>query len=136
MAVLFVARSTIISTWASDIGQGKHVFKLGLARDLAAAKSAVTAGWAGAGDWRLVASRDTEIADEATAIANLARKERLIEPDYFPRIKGAAGVFRIQLGHVQNSLLIASAMSPDEPLADIKVKPKDIAEYMMRNALG
>ena len=35
---------------------------------------------------------------------------------------------------MQNSLLVAKAMTADEPLTEVKVKPKDIADYMIRNA--
>ena len=60
----------------------------------------------------------------------------MIDPTYYPRLKGAAGVFRIALTNVQNSLLVAKAMTADEPLTEIKVKPKDIADYMIRNAIA
>ena len=33
MPVLFVARSVKLGRWASDVGLGKHVYKVGLAED-------------------------------------------------------------------------------------------------------
>ena len=135
MAVVFVARSAALAKWASDVGQGKHVFKLGVAADKEAVKAAVTAGWAGETDWRLIQEQEAGAATESEAIERLARKERVIDPAYYPRLKGAPGVFRIALANVQNSLLIAKAMTADEPLTEIKVKPKDIADYMIRNAV-
>ncbi|MBP2294589.1 hypothetical protein [Azospirillum rugosum] len=139
MAVVYVARSAALTKWASDVGQGKHIFKLGVAADKDAAKAAVEAGWAGETDWRVVHSQEVaqEIADieEDQVLERLMRKEKVIDPNYYPKLKGTAGVFRITLTNVQNSLLVAKAMSADEPLTEIKVKPKDIADYMIRNAL-
>ncbi len=135
MAVVYVARSAALTKWASDVGQGKHIFKLGVAADKDAAKAAIEAGWAGEGDWRLIHSQDVPDLEEEAVIERLMRKEKVIDPTYYPKLKGASGVFRVTLTNVQNSLLVAKAMSADEPLTDIKVKPKDIGEYMIRNAL-
>ncbi len=136
MAVVFVARSAALTKWASDVGQGKHIFKLGVAEDEAAVKSAVAAGWGGETDWKLIESKEIDELDEEAALARLGRREKVIDPTYYPRLKGAAGVFRIALTNVQNSLLVAKAMTADEPLTEIKVKPKDIADYMIRNAIA
>jgi|GEM_PF-376968 len=135
MAVVYVARSAALTKWASDVGQGKHIFKLGVAADMDEAKAAIDAGWAGEGDWRLIHSQEVPDLEEAAVIERLLRKEKVIDPTYYPKLKGASGVFRITLTNVQNSLLVAKAMSADEPLTDVKVKPKDIGEYMIRNAL-
>ncbi len=136
MAVVFVARSAALTKWASDVGQGKHIFKLSVAEDEAAVKSAVAAGWGGETDWKLIESKEIDGLDEETALARLGRREKVIDPTYYPRLKGAAGVFRIALTNVQNSLLVAKAMTADEPLTEVKVKPKDIADYMIRNAIA
>ena len=136
MAVVFVARSAALTKWASDVGQGKHIFKLGVAEDEAAVKTAVAPGWGGETDWKLIASQEIDGLDEETALTRLGRREKVIDPTYYPRLKGAAGVFRIALTNVQNSLLVAKAMTADEPLTEIKVKPKDIADYMIRNAIA
>ena len=136
MALVYVARSAALTKWASDVGQGKHIYKLGVAEDEAAAKAAITTGWGGEADWKLVQSKPVEELDEETALTRLSRREKVIDPTYYPRLKGAAGVFRITLTNVQNSLLVAKAMTADEPLTEIKVKPKDIADYMIRNAIA
>ncbi|MBP2298031.1 hypothetical protein [Azospirillum picis] len=138
MAVVYVARSAALTKWASDVGQGKHIFKLGVAEDEAAAKAAIATGWGGENDWKLVQSKtiDGQGLDEDEALARLGRREKVIDPTYYPRLKGTPGVFRIALANVQNSLLVAKAMTADEPLTEIKVKPKDIADYMIRNAIA
>ncbi|MBY6261458.1 hypothetical protein EI613_05875 [Azospirillum sp. 412522] len=136
MPLVYVARSAALTKWASDVGQGKHIYKLAVAEDEAAAKAAVAAGWGGETDWKLVQSKQVGDLDEEAALERLGRREKAIDPTYYPRLKGAAGVFRITLTNVQNSLLVAKAMTADEPLTDVKVKPKDIADYMIRNAIG
>ncbi|MBK4719710.1 hypothetical protein JJL56_12590 [Azospirillum sp. YIM DDC1] len=135
MAVVYVARSAALTKWASDVGQGKHIFKLGVAADMDETKAVIDAGWAGERDWRLIHSQEVPDLEEAAVVERLLRKEKVIDPTYYPKLKGASGVFRITLTNVQNSLLVAKAMSADEPLTDVKVKPKDIGEYMIRNAL-
>jgi hypothetical protein len=136
MAVIFVARSAALTKWASDVGQGKHTYKLALADDEAAMKAAIASGWGGETDWKLVHSQNVESVTEDDALVRLTRREKTIDPIYYPRLKGAAGVFRVSLTNVQNSLLVAQAMDPDQPLTDVKVKPKDIADYLIRNALA
>ncbi len=136
MAVVYVARSAALTKWASDVGQGKHSYKLAIADDEAAMKAAIAAGWGGETDWKLIHSQEVDGVTEDEAFARLARREKTIDPAYYPRLKGAAGVFRVSLTNVQNSLLVAQAMDPDQPLTDVKVKPKDIADYLIRNALA
>ena len=39
------------------------------------------------------------------------RKERMVDPAYYPRLKGAEGIFRVSLPNVQNSLLIQRTLA-------------------------
>lgn len=136
MPVIFAARSASLTKWAADVGLGKHVFRVGIAHDKAAAAAETATGWAGETDWRIVASQEIDGPSEPDAIARLARREKLVDPAYYPRLKGAEGVFRVALPNVQNAMLVAQAMrSLNEPLAVPKPKAKDIAEYLIRNAL-
>lgn len=137
MSVIFVARSANISKWAADVGLGKHVVKVGVADDKNAAKAAAEAGWAGENDWRLAAVEEAADIDEAAALAGVARKEKLVDPTYYPRVKGEGGIVRVNITHVQNALLVSQAMeSADQPLTAPKVKPKDVADYLIRLARG
>lgn len=134
MAIVYVARSAALTKWASDVGLGKHTYKVGVADDADAMKAAIAAGWAGETDWKPVASQDAGTLTQEDALERLGRREKPIDPAYYPRLKGAGGIFRVSLTNVQNSLLVARAMASDEPFADVKVKPKDIADYLLRNA--
>ena len=91
MPVVYVARSAALTKWASDVGQGKHIYKLGVAADEAAVKAAVAAGWGGESDWKLVQSKQVDDLDEDSALARLGRREKVIDPTYYPRLKGPGG---------------------------------------------
>lgn len=137
MAVVFVARSAALSDWASDVGLGKHVYKVGVADDKDAAKAAIAAGWAGETDWKPLAMQDADTTEEQ-AFERIARREKAVDPTYYPRIKGTPGLFRVTPARVTNSLLVARSLEtgPDSPLGEIKPKAKDFAEYLIRNAVG
>lgn len=137
MSVLFIARSADLSKWAADVGLGKHVFKVGVAADKTAAKTAAEQGWAGEKDWRIVDAQDAGDLDEAAALTGIERKEKIASPDYYPRLKGATGVVRVNIAHVQNAMLVSQALeSANQPLTAPKPKPKDVAAYLIRLAKG
>ena len=133
MTVLFVARSAKLGRWASDVGLGRHVYKLGVAegdpRPLAAA------GWAGETDWTVVRKREAEGLDEEAAISRLARKEKMIDPKLYPKLKGAVGVFRLTPALVENHIIVTRALAGQSDRAELKLKPADFADYLIHNAL-
>ena len=93
MPVLFVARSAKLARWASDVGFGKHVYKVGVSDE--DPKALAAAGWAGETDWKIVRREEVEGLSEAEALERLARKEKPIDPKLYPKLKGASGVFRV-----------------------------------------
>lgn len=133
MGFLYVARSAKLGRWASDVGLGKHIYKVGLAdgdpRALAAG------GWAGETDWTIVRKREVEDADEETVLARLARTEKMVDPQLYPKLKGARGVFRLTANRVENHLLVTRALAGDGGRVEIKLKPADFADYLVHNAL-
>lgn len=136
MSVLYVARSATLCKWASDVGLGKNVFKVGLADDKETMKQVIADGWAGEADWRLVGSQDVDELDEDTLLERLSTREKPVDPNLYPRIKGTLGIVRVNQANVLNAMLIAQAMaSADQPLTAPKLKAKDFADYLIRNAL-
>jgi hypothetical protein len=135
MTVLYVAMSKIFSGWAADVGLGKHVYKVGIAEGSAedAVKSLNDESCAGADDWRLLKSQEVDGLEEAAAVGRLARKEKLVDPNYYPRLRGATGVFRVKVANVANHLLVKRALAGEEAKVD-KLKPADIAAYLIQNA--
>jgi hypothetical protein len=133
MGTIYVARSANFSEWASDVGLSKNVFKVGYTDE--PVEALVGVGWGGADDWTIVGKRVAEGLDEAALIAKLARKEKLIDPNYYPRLKGATGFFKVAQDHVENSIFIAKSMANDVLPKSLKVKPADFADYLIQNAL-
>ena len=93
MGVLYVARSAKLCRWASDVGLGKHVYKVGVTSG--DPKALAAAGWAGETDWTITRKQTVEDLSEEEALARLARKEKVIEPNLYPKLKGTNGVFRL-----------------------------------------
>jgi hypothetical protein len=133
MAVLFVARSAKLSKWASDVGLSKHVYKIGVAEE--PLKPLLAQGWCGEADWTLVKKAEAGDLGEAAAIERLSAKERMIDPNLYPRLKGTAGVFKVAPAHVENHILVARALAGEAELKELKLKPADFADYLLKNAL-
>jgi len=133
MPVLFVARSVKLSRWASDVGQGKHVYKIGVSDG--DPKALAAAGWAGESDWKIVKSREVEELEEEEAIGRLAKKERMLDPNLYPKLKGATGVFRLRAEQVENHILVTRALAGDSDRVELKLKPGDFADYLIHNAM-
>src|SRR5215471_14601704 len=108
MPSIYVARSVKAGKWASDVGLGKHIYKLGVTDGDPKAEAA--AGWAGETDWSIVKAEPVEGLDEDEAIDRLAAKERMIDPNFYPRLKGARGVFRINPATVENHIVVSRAL--------------------------
>jgi hypothetical protein len=132
MGVLYVARSANFSEWASDVGLSKNVFKVGCAED--ALEDIVKAGWGGCDDWVVVRKRAVDGLDEHGILARLKPKEKMIDPLYYPRLKGATGIFKVAPEHVENHLIVAKSLAGGELPKLGKLKPTDFADYLIHNA--
>jgi len=135
MMVLYIATSKNLARWAADVGLTKHVYKLGVAEGSAddAIKALNDDGFAGESDWRLLKQQEVEDMEEADAVERLAKKEKMADPNYYPKIRGAVGLFKVKIGNVANHLLVKRALAGDEQKLD-KVKTADIAAYLIQNA--
>jgi hypothetical protein len=133
MGILYVARSSKLGRWASDVGLGKHVYKVGVAEG--DPKALAATGWAGEIDWTIVRKTAVEGLSEDEAVDRLARKEKMIDPNLYPKLKGAAGVFRLTPARVENHIMVTRALAGLSDRAEIKLKPTDYADYLIHNAV-
>ena len=132
MPVLFVARSAKLGRWSSDVGLGKHTYKVGVADQ--DPKALAAAGWAGETDWKIVRSDPVEALSEEEAFERLGKKEPMIDPNLYPKLKGARGVFRVSATRVENHIVVSRALAGDSDRLDLKLKPADFAAYLIHNA--
>lgn len=132
MGVIYVARSAKLSKWASDVGLSKNVFKVGYAEE--PVKPLIEAGWAGETDWTLVKKQEAEGLTEEEVITRLAAKEKMIDPAFYPKLKGTVGVFKVSPANVENHIVVRRALAGAEELKEIRLKPADFAAYLIHNA--
>lgn len=135
MGTVFAARSKALQKWGADVGLGKNLFAVGWAAEGTPAE-ALAGGLAGESDWEVVKSQPADDVDEAALLERLGRKEKLVDPNYYPRIKGARCIVKVDPAKVENSMRIRLALETGQEPKDIKVKPADIAQYLINNALG
>jgi hypothetical protein len=129
---IYVARSVKAGKWASDVGLGKHIYKLGVTDG--DPKTAAAAGWAGETDWSIVKAEPVEGLDEDDAIDRLAAVERMVDPNLYPKLKGARGIFRLNETKVENHIVVGRALAGESDLKALKLKPADFAAYLIANA--
>jgi len=136
MTIVYVATSKNLAGWAADVGLTKHVYKVGVAEGSAddAIKALNDESFAGESDWRLLKQQEADGLEEGAAVDRLAKKEKMVDPTYYPKIRGAMGIFKVKIGNVANHLLVKRALAGDEQKVD-KVKTADIAAYLIQNAL-
>jgi hypothetical protein len=133
MSILYVARSAKLGKWASDVGLGKNVYKIGVAES--DPKALAAAGWAGETDWTIVRKTTVEDLSETEALDRLCRKEKMVDPNLYPKLKGAAGVFRLTPARVENHIVVTRALAGQSDRIEIKLKPTDYADYLIHNTL-
>jgi len=138
MGVIYVARSVALSKWGSDVGLSKHIYKIGYTEE--PVKKIIEEGWAGERDWVLVAKQDVGQSDlgdmsEDELIARVARKQKPVDPGFYPRLKGARGVFKVLPANVENHILMTRALAGAAERVEIKLKPADFGAFLIHNAL-
>jgi hypothetical protein len=132
MPTVYVAASKELGKWGADVGISKHLFKVGVTEEPAeeAVAALNAASYAGEADWKLVQKQEVQSLSEEAAIERIQRKEKVLDPNYYPRLRGTSGIFRVKPVNVENHILVAQALAGREPKLD-KLKPVDIAQYLI-----
>lgn len=137
MPVIYVAKSQALQKWGAEVGLGKHVYKVGIGEGsaVAVADALNAEALAGQADWKVLKAQELdEPVDEQAAIARLATREKEVDPNFYPKLRGARGVFKVKLENVSNHFLVQQAFGTGSLKVD-KMKPADIAQYLIVNTL-
>ena len=131
MATIYIAMSPLMQEWGADVGISKHLYKVGLAED--AAKDAVaelnTEGYAGHKDWQLIGERALDV-DAGALATRLPERQKCIDPLYYPKIKGARDIVKLEQRKVEANLVIKRTMEGRDSKVP-KLKPADMAAYIL-----
>ncbi len=132
---LYVAKSKALQDWGHGVGVTKYLYKVGVADDADATIAEMNeTQFAGRGDWKLLKKTKTEL-DETAATERVARREQILDPDFYPQIRGAGGVFKVKLTNVENDMVVRAALASEhEQIKTGTVKEKDIVAYLLRRA--
>jgi hypothetical protein len=136
MSVVFVAASKTLAEWGEGVGLTKHLYALRVADEDADAsvEEMNTAAFAGQTDWKLLKKQEVDSADADALIARLVAREKMVDPKFYPRIKGARGIFKVKPENIENSIMVKRALEQQE-MKVVKLKPADIGAYLIRNAV-
>jgi hypothetical protein len=132
MAMIYVARSAALSKWGADVGLSKHVFKIGVAEK--PLKDLIAEGWAGATDWALVKKEDAGELTEEMVVERLGKRETVVDSKYYPRIRDARGILKVNPVHVESHIIVGRALEGGGEQIALKLKPADFASYLIHNA--
>ena len=135
MPSIYVALSPLMQEWGAEVGISKHLYKVGLTDEdpNAAINELNTATYGGQKDWELAGARDADL-DHGVLAARLSERQKLIDPLYYPRIKGAKDIVKADQRKVEANLVIKRTMEGRDSKVP-KLKPADFAAYIM-DSLG
>jgi hypothetical protein len=138
MPSIYAALSPAMQEWGGDVGVSKHLYRVGLAEDdpKAAVDEMNAEGYAGQKDWVLAGSKAApEGMDAARLLTRLAERLKVLDPLYYPKIKGAKDIVRTDQRKVEANLVIKRTMEGRDSKVP-KLKPADYADYIIGGVLG
>ncbi len=137
MSVVFVAMSVAMQEWGADVGVSKHLYRVGLTDGEAqdAVQNMCDESYAGHTDWQLAGSRDGEDLDEETLLQRAAERQKTLDPLYYPRIKGAKDIVKLDQRKIEANIVIKKTMEGKDSKVP-KLKPADMAEFLLDSVLS
>jgi hypothetical protein len=137
MPSLYVAFSPAMQEWGSDVGVSKHLYKAGFTDGAStdAIDELNAEGYAGQKDWELAGEREVADLDEAAFAARLAERQKTLDPLYYPKIKGAKDIVKLDQRKVEASIVIQRTMEGRDSKVP-KLKPPMLADFIMDSLTG
>jgi hypothetical protein len=132
MPTIYVAFSPAMQEWGAEVGISKFLYRVGLTDDepKAAVDEMNAEGYAGQKDWVLAGSKPVEAMDQAGLLARLSERQKVVDPLYYPKVKGAKDIVRINQRKVEANVVIKLTMEGRESKVP-KLKPVDYADYII-----
>ena len=136
MPIVYVAMSNVMQEWGADVGVSKRLYKIGLVdgdpqevvQDLCAEN------YAGHSDWQLVSSREVDGLDAETVLQRASERQKMLDPLYYPHIKGVKDIVRLDQRKVEANIVIKKTMEGRDSKVP-KLKPADFAEFLIESVL-
>ena len=136
MPAVYVAVSVTQQGWGESVGISRSLYKIGVADGdgEAAAEKAVAAlnesTHASQTDWQLIGFKDVPVESEQALLNKLADRQKMIDPLYYPKLRGARGIFKVNVRNVEAHHVIKNTMEGKASKVP-KLKPQDIADYLL-----
>lgn len=132
MSSIYIAFSPLMQEWGSDVGVSKHLYKAGFTDE--EPKDAVQTlndeGYAGHRDWELAGARPLTGLDQLALLTRLSERQKVLDPLYYPKIKGAKDIVKLEQRKVEANLVIKRTMEGRDSKVP-KLKPADMADFIM-----
>ncbi len=137
MPSVYIAMSQTMQDWGNDAGISKHLYRVGFTGESPeeAVKALNETGYGGQKDWILVGARETDTIDEAALMTRLGERVKVIDPLYYPKIKGAKDIVKVEQRKVEANIVIKRTMEGRDSKVP-KIKPKDMAAFILDATLG
>jgi hypothetical protein len=132
MPSIYVAFSPAMQEWGSDVGVSRHLFKPGLTDEdpKDAVKALSDEGYAGQKDWELAGAREVADLDAAAFADRIKERQKTIDPLYYPKIKGAKDIVKLEQRKVEANIVIKRTMEGRDSKVP-KLTPALIADYVL-----
>lgn len=129
MGWIYVAKSAELGKWGADVGLGKTLFKVGYSED-EPAEMVKAAQWGGESDWSMMKAEPAEDVTDEQIIERVAVREKMVDPNYYPRLKGQQGIFKVRRETIEKHVLLKEALDGKKQLS-LKIKQGDFANYLL-----
>ena len=137
MTSIYIAFSPAMQEWGSDVGVSKHLYRAGLTDDKPedAVKVLNDDGYAGQKDWQLAGAREAADMDEAAFVQRLKDRQKLLDPLYYPKIKGAKDIAKLDQRKVEANIVIKRTMEGRDSKVP-KLTPPLMADFILDSLIG